>query len=111
MSTQPIGLLFRCPGIHGSGCPDKATMAFAIGLRVRDGMSFHLLEKTVKKAGWGLAALRLPQPDGQVVAAVEPVCGDCEKRIVQDMVDSSGGMTDAASLSYIRCILGSEIPS
>lgn len=112
MSTNvPIGLLFRCPGLHGSGCPDRAYMAFAIGLKAKDGISFNMLDKTVKRQGWMLAALRLEQPDGSTVATVEPVCGDCGKRVTQDIVDSAGGKVDVSALGFVRRILGSETPS
>ena len=107
----PMGLLFRCPGLHGSGCPDKASMAFAIGLRAKDGISFNMLDRTVKKQGWTLAVLRLEQPDGSTVAAVEPVCEDCGKRVLQDTVDSAGGRVDISAQAYVRRILGSEMPS
>lgn len=86
-------------------------MAFAIGLKAKDGISFAMLDKTVKKQGWMLAVLRLEQPDGSVVAAVEPVCGDCGKRVTQDIVDSAQGKVGASALGFVRRILGSETPS
>ena len=107
----PVALLFRCPGLNGEGCPDHATMAFAIGHTASDGISFRQLDDVCRRAGWGLAMGRLPQPDGQIVPCAEPVCADCEKRVVQQIVNSAPNGVAESAQAYVRKMLGSETPS
>jgi hypothetical protein len=101
MNKNAVGVIvFRCPGLHGGGCPDAEMLAFGIGNKPKEGMSLHAVQGAVKRAGWTLAALRFPQPDGTVVPGFEPVC-----------VDAAGGKVDPSARPYVRRVLGSETPS
>lgn len=112
MNKNAVGVIvLRCPGLHGGGCPDAEMLAFGIGNKPKEGMSLHAVQGAVKRAGWTLAALRFPQPDGTVVPGFEPVCGDCGKRVLQDIVDAAGGKVDPSARPYVRRVLGSETPS
>jgi len=104
-------LLFRCPGVHGSGCPDKAMMAFVLGDRPEHGITHPQLHEVCKSQGWALAAGKIPQPDGSIQVTLEPLCPTCEKILVQQMVDASPKGVSPSALAYVRKTLGWETPS
>ena len=104
-------IVFRCPGLHGSGCPDKEILAFGIGNVPEDGLSLHAVVEVAKREGWMMSVCHLLRPDGGFINGFEPVCGDCGKRILQSAVDEAGGRVDPSAQPFVRRVLGSETPS
>lgn len=120
---EPLGLMFRCPGVDGQGCPDSATLGFALGHRAADGLSGEALHSICEKSNWTLAVCKLEQPNGTTVPALEPVCAPCGKkimlRLVEDVVSAAETavstkketLIDETTKTYLRRLLGPGIPT
>lgn len=83
MSAQVLGLIFTCPGLDGTGCPNKAKLGIAIGVRRHDGLSFTSLDESVRAQGWALLMSRVPQPSGGELAFAEPGCPACAAKLAE----------------------------
>ncbi len=108
-----IGLSITCPGLHHEGCPDHASIQFAMGGPVGPhvGITLKALQDALTRDGWGIGMFKSEGPGGQAVTVMDPLCGDCKKRLVQTIVDETGGTLDAEALAYTRKTLGSEFSS
>jgi hypothetical protein len=120
---EPLGLMFRCPGVDGIGCPDGATLGFALGHKATDGLSGEALHRICEKANWTLAVCKLSQPDGTTVPALEPVCADCGRKIMLRVVEDVVGavetviatkqetLIDDRTKTYLKRLFGPGIPT
>jgi len=113
---EPLGLIFRCPGVDGEGCPTSEIMSFALGHKATEGLSGEALSAICEKSGWTLAVAKLPQP------ALEPVCKECGQKILLRIME--GGidavltsartkketLIDETTKMYLKRLLGPGLP-